>query len=110
MKATTSSQNDKPDEKLPTFYKIDPVKEKLLSLLEASQLKWLPAGRAGRQISVSTLYRWIKDGRNGVRLPVLSGATLSTTEQAISWFFLRCSEVANANQQQLLTPSMGGEA
>ncbi len=76
---------------------IDIRNEQLISLREAPAV--LPRVRRGRKLHRATLYRWAKDGRNGVRLETLQvGGTLCTSVEALQRFF------------RALTPLAGGVA
>ena len=76
---------------------IDIRNEQLISLSEAPAV--LPRVRRGRKLHPSTLYRWAKDGRHGVKLETLQvGGTLCTSVEALQRFFLA------------LTPSSTGVA
>ena len=91
-------------EHVPETYSMDAVGERLLSLREAVDLRWLPKGRGGRPISPSSFYRWATDGRHGVRLPGSGGTNITTTEGAIRWAYLRVSEIAKAKRARGSAP------
>lgn len=68
---------------------LDLENERLMPLNEVPRLKWLPT-RRGRRTHVSTLRRWARDGRGGVRLEsVLVGGIRCTTVEALHRFFER---------------------
>lgn len=63
---------------------IDPLKDKILSLKEVSEL--LPQ-LFGKKVHTTTITRWIKQGCRGVRLEgVVIGNSLGTTEDALRAF------------------------
>ncbi|MEM6852846.1 MAG: DUF1580 domain-containing protein [Planctomycetota bacterium] len=56
----------------------------LISLAEAANLvrKW-----SGEKTNPSTIFRWCRDGRHGIRLPsVRLGRALRTSEAALVWW------------------------
>ena len=62
--------------------------EPLLTLTQASRLKWLPCRRNGKSPNVATLWRWAMHGCFGIRLKTTSvGGTLCTTESYVRAFF-----------------------
>lgn len=67
---------------------IDPTKESLLSLSEATKL--LPRRRGGKRPHVSCLYRWTTAGCKGVILESIQvGGTRCTSREALARFFDR---------------------
>jgi hypothetical protein len=67
---------------------IDPCSESLIRLADVPKLKWLPTGRRGRRLHLSTLYRWQQRGLHGTRLETVQvGGTRCTTEAALLRFF-----------------------
>jgi hypothetical protein len=67
---------------------IDPEVEPLITLAQATKLKWLPRLRRGRPITFSAFYRWAVHGLGGVKLETLRvGGTMFTTSAAIKRFF-----------------------
>ena len=62
--------------------------EPLLTLSQATRLKWLPRLRRGRPITFSAFYRWAVFGVGGAKLSTVSiGATMFTNENAVKEFF-----------------------
>ncbi len=70
---------------------IDIQTETVITLAEAA--KHLPRRRAGRKPHPSTLYRWIANGVNGIKLEnILIGSSTCTSLQAMQRFFDRLTE------------------
>lgn len=70
---------------------IDPLKEKIKTLSEACNL--FPKKRRGKKPHVSRLYRYTKQGLNGIVLESIQcGATRCTSTEAVRRFFLRLTE------------------
>jgi hypothetical protein len=68
---------------------IDISREDILSMTQATRC--VPPLR-GRQVAVSTLFRWSTAGLNGVRLETIQiGGTRCTSVQALQRFFDRLS-------------------
>ncbi len=64
---------------------IDPEKEDLMSLTEATRI--MPRIN-GRKPAISTLWRWCRKGLRGVKLEYLRyGRNIVTTRQALTRFF-----------------------
>ncbi|MCI0685583.1 MAG: DUF1580 domain-containing protein [Gemmataceae bacterium] len=78
---------------------IDLNSEKLLTFHDVRKLRHIfPRRREGKQLDLSTLYRWWKEGLAGVHLEVLSvGASPATSVEALNRFF---AAVAAAKQQR----------
>ena len=77
---------------------IDLEHESVLTLKEAA--KALPALR-GRKIHLSTLYRWIERGVDGVRLEALRlGRTLVTSREALQRFAERRGTGATSSRRR----------
>jgi len=82
------------------FDMIDMKNERLLTLARAAHLEWLPERRFGKRLAPGTLYRWARQGRNGVRLEVVRvSGTLCTSEDALIRFFRRLADGAPANRE-----------
>jgi hypothetical protein len=72
--------------------------EEILPLSEAARR--LPRRRRGRQVAVSTLYRWATVGIRGIRLEVIQiGGTKCTSQQALERFFDQLTNLGNAASQ-----------
>ena len=68
--------------------------EPLLSLAQASKLRWLPCRRHGKRPAVATLWRWATHGCFGIRLRTLSvGGTLCVRESDLLAFFHELGEL-----------------
>ncbi len=64
--------------------------EPLITLTEATKLKWLPRRRKGARPHLSTILRWILHGVGGVRLNAWKvGNAWCTTERSLRDFFAR---------------------
>ena len=62
--------------------------DQLLRFAQAAKLPWIPLGRSGKKISISTFWRWMTCGYCGVKLKVTYvGASPVTTEAWIREFF-----------------------
>lgn len=69
---------------------INPQSEKLITLAAAARL--IPKRRAGKNCSISTVYRWTLCGCRGAILESLQiGGTRCTSEEALSRFFQELS-------------------
>ena len=69
---------------------VDVLGEETLTLAEAARA--LPRLRKGKKVHVSTLYRWISRGLNGVRLEAGKlGRTVVTSREALQRFSERLS-------------------
>jgi hypothetical protein len=85
---------------------IDISKKELITLDEAAQL--LPAGRRGRRVNLSTIFRWVVEGSNGIRLEAVRiGARWLTTTACLQRFAEQLTEAALSEQSA--TPSTPGE-
>lgn len=66
---------------------IDPTREELLTLAQATKCRLWPCRRRGKRPHVATLHRWASAGCSGVRLETVSvGATRCTSHEAIVRF------------------------
>ena len=75
---------------------IDPDREYLLSLTEAS--KKCPVRRVGKRPHISCIYRWTTKGCRGVVLESIQvGGTRCTSKEALSRFFARLTESHGLN-------------
>jgi len=83
---------------------IDLTHEDVIPLREAPDL--LPRLRRGRKVHVSTLYRWVSRGTNGVRLEAVKvGRTLVTSRQALQRFADRLTAKAQATPPDDAAPA-----
>lgn len=72
---------------------IDPLREKLISLLEAAGL--FPPRRRGRKPHVSCIYRYTTIGYRGIILEsVQAGGTRATSREAVARFLKAITEVS----------------
>jgi hypothetical protein len=72
--------------------KIDADKEELIPLSQVPNLPFVPRRRRGRKLSISSVYRWAKDGvgPNNIRLETVQfGGTKCTTVRKLHEFFKR---------------------
>src|SRR5687767_10871131 len=70
----------------------DPITEKPIPLAHVPKIKWLPCRRRGRNLHISTVFRW-SNGLRGVKLETLQiGGTRCTSEQALRRFFSRLTD------------------
>lgn len=66
----------------------------------------LPRRRGGKKIHRATIYRWVKDGLNGVRLETLRlGGGLYTSMEALQRFADRAADGADADDPAPRTTS-----
>lgn len=66
---------------------IDPTREELVTLAQATKCRLWPSRRRGKRPHVATLHRWASAGCSGVRLETVSvGATRCTSREAIVRF------------------------
>lgn len=94
---------------------IDPLNEDLISV--RSLAKSLP-GRNGRPLALSTIYRWLFQGRGGHRLEsVVVGGQRYTTADSVRRFVEATTAAAdsacgstNSPASQRLRPDLGVEA
>ena len=83
---------------------IDHEKDCLISLSEAAAA--LPRRRGGRQVHVTTVYRWAGEGLRGVRLETVQvGGTKCTSREALARFYAR---LADRNQGSVSGDQSGG--
>jgi hypothetical protein len=62
--------------------------EQLIALKDVPALPWLPLRRRGAKLNVSTLYRWISSGSEGVRLKAVRvGSVWCTRADWLQCFF-----------------------
>jgi hypothetical protein len=67
---------------------IDITMEDLIRLSEVPKLKFMPPGKDGKRIALSTIYRWTMGGTGGLKLETLKvGGTLCTSVEALQRFF-----------------------
>ncbi|HMF11675.1 MAG TPA: DUF1580 domain-containing protein [Gemmataceae bacterium] len=67
------------------------ISKDLITLDEAARL--LPAGRRGRRVNFSTLFRWVATGLRGIRLEAVRiGGRFYTTQAALQRFAERLTE------------------
>jgi len=76
---------------------IDVEHEKLMSLPDVAAM--LP-GRRRRKLALSTVWRWIKRGRKGVRLEsIVIGARRYTSREAVLRWLAQLNEVESSPQR-----------
>lgn len=64
--------------------------DQLITLTEATKLRWLPRRRKGSRPHLSTLLRWVLRGVGGVRLEAWKvGNAWCTTERSLREFFAK---------------------
>ena len=72
------------------------ISEEILPL--SAWAKQLPRRRQGRPMNPATLYRWAKQGLNGVRLEVIQiGGSTCTSKSALQTFFNALTAAENRN-------------
>lgn len=68
--------------------KIDPRYEQLIPLAEVADIGWIPKPAGGNRLAFSTVFRWVRDGLQGVKLETIRiGERLCTSESALVRFF-----------------------
>jgi hypothetical protein len=90
---------------------IDITMEDLIRLNEVPKLKFMPPGKDGKRIALSTVYRWTMGGTGGVKLETLKvGGTLCTSVEALQRFFNGLSKSDNTRFEEASSRSRQFEA
>ena len=82
---------------------IDAAKEELIPLSQVPNLPFIPRRRRGRKLSISSVYRWAKNGvgPNKVRLETVQFAgTKCTTVSRLRDFFHRLGDPEKRNDRR----------